>query len=175
MQTLEFAIGFASCAHRKQKRKYTGEPYMVHCLEVAQIIKSYTDEVDMVVAAVMHDVLEDTDVTVEEMRAVFGDLVTNLVLEVTDVSKPSDGNRAVRKQIDRDHLAKSSVWGANIKLADLISNTGSIAKYDPDFAKVYLREKQLVLPLLKHGQPNLHWRATEVCQIALRQLDGAAA
>jgi hypothetical protein len=60
----------------------------------------------------MHDVLEDTDVTAEEMRRVFGDAITDLVLEVTDVSRPSDGKRAVRKEKDKDHLAKSSPGGA---------------------------------------------------------------
>ena len=54
------------------------------------------------------------------MRLVFGDAITDLVLEVTDVSRPSDGKRAARKEEDREHLARSSAGGATIKLGDLI-------------------------------------------------------
>ena len=61
--------------------------------------------------------LEDTDVTAQKMRRGFGDAITDLVLEVTDVSRPSDGKRAVRKENDKDHLARSSPGGATIKLA----------------------------------------------------------
>src|SRR5271157_433956 len=64
----------------------------------------YTDDANVISAAMMHDVLEDTDVMAEEMRRVFGDAITDLVLEVTDVSRPSDGKRAVRKEKDKGSM-----------------------------------------------------------------------
>src|SRR5271166_4137098 len=82
------AQGFAMCAHRNQRRKYEDAPYVVHCERVARIVTEYTDDAEVIAAAMMHDVLEDTDVTAEEMRRVFGDQITDLVLEVTDVSRP---------------------------------------------------------------------------------------
>jgi hypothetical protein len=67
----------------------------------------------------------------------------------------ADGNRAVRKAIDREHLAKASPAAKTIKLADLISNSRSILQHDPKFAAVYLAEKRLLLEVLKDGDPTL--------------------
>ena len=98
------AQGFAMCAHRNQPRKY--EDVVVHCERVARIVAECTDDANVIAAALMHDVLEDTDVTAAEMRSVFGETITDLLLEVTDVSGPSDGNRRMRKEKHKDHLAK---------------------------------------------------------------------
>jgi hypothetical protein len=70
---------------------------------------------------------------------------------LTDVSKPTDGNRAKRKNMDREHIAKASLQAKTIKLADLIDNTRSIVEHDPKFAKVYLTEKALLLEVLREG------------------------
>jgi (p)ppGpp synthase/HD superfamily hydrolase len=78
------AQGFAMCAHRNQRRKYEDAPYVVHCERVARTVAEYSDDPNVIAAAFMHDVLEDTDVTAEEMRRVFGDIITDLVMEVTD-------------------------------------------------------------------------------------------
>jgi (p)ppGpp synthase/HD superfamily hydrolase len=164
------AEGFGLCAHRNQRRKFEDAPYMVHPIRVARIVQEYTEDPDVIAAAMMHDVLEDTDVTAEEMRRVFGDRITNLVLEVTDVSRLSDGTRAVRKEKDREHLAKSSPRGATIKLADLSDNAIGIAANDKGFAPVYLREAEALLEVLKHGDKRLWERADETLKTAKRDL-----
>jgi (p)ppGpp synthase/HD superfamily hydrolase len=132
------AQGFAMYAHRNQRRKYEDAPYVAHCERVARMVAEYTDDPNVIAAAFMHDLLEDTDVTAEEMRRVFGDAITDFVLEVTDVSRPSDGKRQVRKEKNKAHLARSSAGGPTSKLADLIDNCVSIAAYDKGFAPVYL-------------------------------------
>ena len=66
------AYGFAACAHKEQKRKYTGEPYIIHPVAVANMVSDYEGSDNAISAALMHDVLEDTDVTVDYMRWVFG-------------------------------------------------------------------------------------------------------
>lgn len=147
------------CAHRNQRSKYEDASYIVHCERVARTVAEYTDDANLIAAAMMHDVLEDTDITAEEMRRVFGDAITDLVLEVTDVSRPSDGKRAMRKEKDKEHLAKSSAGGATIKLADLIDNCVSIAAHDKGFAPVYMREADALLNVLKHGDKRLWERA----------------
>jgi (p)ppGpp synthase/HD superfamily hydrolase len=164
------AQGFAMCAHRNQRRKHEDAPYVVHCERVARVVAEYTDDANVIAAAMMHDVLEDTDVTAEEMRRVFGDAVTDLVLEVTDVSRPSDGKRTVRKEKDKDHLARSSASGATVKLADLIDNCVSIAAHDKGFAPVYLREADALLKVLKHGDQRLWERARDSLATAGEQL-----
>ena len=74
---------------------------------------------------------------------------------LTDVSKLEDGNRATRKSLDRAHIANASPDAMTIKLADLISNTASIMEYDANFAKVYLKEKKLLLEVLTKGNDEL--------------------
>lgn len=160
------ATGFATCAHRKQKRKYTGEPYINHPVAVMGLLSEYTDDIEIMQAGLLHDVIEDTDVTYHELVETFGERVARLVLEVTDASTLADGNREARKAVDRAHLARSSPAGATIKLADLIDNTRTIVKYDPDFAVVYLKEKEQLLKVLTHGHQGLFQRALMVLREA---------
>ena len=145
---LKKAIEFATKAHEGQTRKYTGEPYIVHPLAVMEIVKTVEHTEEMLMAAVLHDTVEDTDTTIQDIDREFGPVVAQLVEELTDVSKPEDGNRAFRKGLDREHSAQASAQGQTIKVADLISNTKSITEHDPHFAKVYMKEKALLLQLL---------------------------
>lgn len=154
------ALTFATAAHAAvgQLRKYTNEPYVVHPIEVAGIVSKVPGATDeMIAAAYLHDVVEDTGVTIELIRKEFGDEVATLVGWLTDVSRPEHGNRAQRKAIDRAHTAGAPAAAATIKLADLLSNTRSIVEHDEKFAKTYLAEKRLLLEVLKHGDPEL-WR-----------------
>lgn len=144
---------FAKAAHESvnQVRKYTGEPYIVHPVAVAELVSAVTEDEDMICAALLHDTIEDTKVEAGDIAAAFGLPVSNLVLEVTDVSKKEDGNREVRKRLDREHIARASVRGKTVKLADLIDNTRTILKYDEEFARTYMREKDALLDVLKQG------------------------
>ena len=148
MKQLDKAIQFATKAHEGQIRKYTGEPYIVHPLAVMEIVKTVDHTVEMLMAAVLHDTVEDCDVTIQDIDREFGPVVAQLVDELTDVSKPEDGNRAFRKGLDREHSAQASAQGQTIKIADLLDNTKSITEHDEHFAKVYMKEKALLLQLL---------------------------
>lgn len=162
------AYAFATHVHRGQVRKYTGLPYMTHCAAVAKLVAKYNHPDTVVAAALMHDCIEDAanpERVLAVMKDMFPSAVVELVLEVTDVSKPTDGNRAHRKELDRQHLAKASMEGQTIKLADLIDNTQDIAKHDKDFAKVYIKEKKLLLPVLTRGDYRLYQQA---CQNVLQ-------
>lgn len=156
------ADAFAARAHASidQRRKYTGDPYIVHPRRVAQTVKDTGARDEVIAAALLHDVVEDTPVTLEEIRTEFGKDVAALVEMVTDVSRPEDGNRRLRKAMDRDHLALASAEGQTIKLADLIDNTASITRYDPGFAKVYMRAAVELLGVLKKGDRTLRQRAS---------------
>ena len=154
------AQDFAARAHADQFRKYTHEPYIMHPLEVARLVRSVPHTEEMLAAAWLHDVVEDTAVTSGGILANFGVEVAVLVGWLTDVSKLSDGNRAARKAIDRAHTADAPPSAKTIKLADLIDNSRSIVEHDPKFAKVYLEEKRLPLPFLKAGDATL-WAMAE--------------
>lgn len=171
---LRYARVFAIAAHAGQVRKYTGEPYWHHCREVAGLIEEHTPDGLLAAAGWLHDVLEDTKATEADLMAAFGsELLVRWVKEVTDVSRPEDGNRAARKAIDRLHLAEASPGGKTIKLADLISNTRSIVQHDPHFARVYLAEKEALLPVLSPMTWDPHSGHCALFEIAKAELGKA--
>jgi len=147
-------------------RKYTGEPYIVHPAQVVGLVASVPHTEEMLAAAWLHDVVEDTFADREEgllkIEELFGLDVMEMVADLSDVSVLTDGNRKVRKEIDREHTKYALPASKTIKLADLISNSMSIATHDRDFAKVYLEEKALLLDVLTEGDPVLLEMATAI-------------
>lgn len=116
------AIEFASWQHRFQRRKGCDHiPYINHPLRVAGMLAEYNDKIleNMLLAAVLHDVVEDTGATESDIRKLFGKKVAMLVMEVTDdMSLPS----AVRKQKQIEKAPKLSNEAKQIKIADKICN-----------------------------------------------------
>lgn len=147
---IQHAIDWAGKAHAdvNHLRKHSGEPYIVHPIEVMEILAAYvpTATEDMMIACLCHDVVEDTKNTLEEIRALYGDEVARMVNGLTDVSiHHKHLKRAERKEMDVQHIASQANDVKTIKCCDLISNTGSIIEHDPDFARVYMREKKRLL------------------------------
>jgi (p)ppGpp synthase/HD superfamily hydrolase len=163
---VERAQAFAEAAHRKKdhRRKYSGEPYEVHLRDVAAIVATVTTDPRLIAAAWLHDVVEDTDATLADVEAAFGPDVASLVEDLTDVSRPHDGNRARRKEIDRQHLAQARPEAKTVKLADIISNAPDIARHDAGFGRVYIREAEALLKVLKEGDPVLYQRAQKALE-----------
>jgi (p)ppGpp synthase/HD superfamily hydrolase len=144
-------------------RKYTGEPYFNHVVEVAVLLDWAGEEEHTVCAGFLHDTLEDTETTFFELGEHFGLHVATLVDMVTDVAPPQAGlNRAQRQAIERNHLRGASPEGKSLKLADVCSNTVSIMERDPKFGPVYLEEKRLLLPFLRGGNPLLFAQASHI-------------
>lgn len=165
MEELIRAITLAVRAHSQQTRKYTGEPYIVHPLNVAAMIAYYyKDDTPRYVlaAAVLHDVIEDTGVTEVYLRNHFDSRIVDLVVELTDICSYEDGNRATRKQIERERLFEASDWAQTIKCADLIDNTISIKEYDKDFYKVYQKEARLLLEGMTKADRRLRQQAFDM-------------
>jgi hypothetical protein len=168
-------ICFATEAHQRidHRRKYSNQPYAVHLERVAKTVASVTDSEEMIAAAWLHDVVEDTPATLDDIERNFGSSIASLVRELTDVSKPSDGNRAVRKSIDREYLAQASDRAQTVKLADLIDNCTDITKHDAAFARVFLDEMGALLDVLTKGDEGLMRRAhktMEKCNTRIRKL-----
>ena len=156
------AMAFAEKAHRGQVRKYTSEPYINHPISVACLVQTVTSDSDTLAAALLHDVVEDTTYTLDDIYSKFGADIECLVRDLTDISKPSDGNREARKKIDRKHTSEASPDAKTIKLADIIDNMKSIAEHDPEFAKVYMKEKKALLKVLTEGDPILYKKAFDI-------------
>jgi len=139
IQTILSAAHYAAEKHADHRRK-GGEPYLNHLIEVAYRVSSVLSEPDtnLVVAALLHDTIEDTGVTATELTERFGQDVTGLVLEVTDDRSLAPD---VRKRLQIEHAPKLSVRAQTIKLADKISNLRSIlSSPPPDWD--YERKKQ---------------------------------
>lgn len=151
----ERALLFAFRAHAGQERKYTSEPYITHPITVANIVKTVYHTPEMVAAALLHDTVEDTNVSFDEIRAEFGVEVERLVFWLTDVSTKADGNRETRKAIDREHYAEAPPDAQTVKVADMIHNTACVSRNDPHFWKVYRREKELLLAVLTRADTTL--------------------
>jgi (p)ppGpp synthase/HD superfamily hydrolase len=165
------AITFATFAHGEQLRKYTNEPYVFHSLRVALTVKHYTKgNVSAICAAILHDVVEDTEYTISSIEELFGSIIAKLVFDVTDLPKSEGTNREFRKEDTRKRLAVAEPDSKTVKLADLLDNAISIINHDPKFAKVFLEELNLLLPILQDGGN------TELCTRVSRVLiDGRLA
>jgi len=152
---------FARAAHRDvgQLRKYSGQPYEEHLRRVAEIVSGVTDDAQTIAAAWLHDVVEDTPVTVEAVARAFGPAVGELVNALSDVSRPHQGNRAARKAIDREHLARAPARAQTVKLADLIDNCQDICRHNPKFGRVFVIEMTALLDVLTDGDRRLQRRA----------------
>lgn len=163
---VEKAKLFAWEAHDSigHRRKYIDAPYAIHLEAVAALVAEVTSDPEVIAAAWLHDVVEDTPATLEDIEREFGARVAALVDELTDVSVPEDGNREVRKTRDRLHTAGASPEAKTIKLADLIDNSRSVMEHDPGFARVYMREKRLLLEVLHEGHADLYARATRIVE-----------
>ena len=122
---IEEAAAFAERVHRGTFRKGTTIPYIVHPMETAVIVSGFTDEEEMIAAALRHDVVEDAGVTGEELEARFGNRVKELVLaESEDKSKSWEQ----RKAFTLSHLADSSRDVKILALGDKLSNMRSTAR-----------------------------------------------
>tara|TARA_R110000764_G_scaffold4541_12_gene18537 strand:+ start:4251 stop:4793 length:543 start_codon:yes stop_codon:yes gene_type:complete len=141
---------YATAAHGaiQQRRKYTGDPYIVHPTRVAITVVRYGGDANMQCAAYLHDVVEDTGVTIVDIQDMFGVEIAQIVDGLTDVSLPTDGYRAVRKAIDREHSANASYAAQFVKCADIIDNSSDISENDLKFAAVYRKEMTALLAVL---------------------------
>jgi len=152
---------FATQAHRRidQRRKYSKQAYEVHLKAVADLVASATDDQEMIAAAWLHDTVEDTPATLGDIEREFGSGVAQLVADLTDVSRPGDGNRSVRKAIDRAHTAQASARAKTVKLADLTDNCRDICEHDERFARVFMVEMAALLEVLGEGEKRLYKKA----------------
>jgi (p)ppGpp synthase/HD superfamily hydrolase len=165
MSIIYQAMIFAKEVHKQQRRKYTHNPYFEHLAEVAGIVASVFDLEKFktqwyIAIAWLHDCIEDCAVTHHDLVVAFNEEIAEGVLALSDLE---DGNRALRKQLSRERLAECGAAIQTIKVADLISNTGSIVYHDPEFAKTYLEEKRLLLDVLTKADKRLVTIAREQC------------
>lgn len=133
---LDRAIIFAVHAHAGTERRGKGYPYIVHPMEAVEIVATMTSDQELLAAAALHDTVEDTDVTVEQIRAEFGERVASLVADESEerqegVSDEESWHDRKRAAINR--LAKASHEAKMVALGDKLSNMRAIAR---DYAEL---------------------------------------
>lgn len=169
------AMAFMIDAHRNhalkpdpvlggQRRKYSKAHYEVHPIQVAKMVaRSIHNDPVTVAVALLHDTVEDTTTTGSHIGAAFAEFGSEIcqnivagVYEVSDVSKPEDGNRAARKELDKLHSWNATPERQTVKLADMKSNMPSIVANDPGFARKWVAEKKEQWEGFTAGDPKLY-------------------
>ena len=124
------AVNFSAEKHRTQRRKDNVSPYINHPIAVAETLARVGNvrDLEIIVAAILHDTIEDTETTPEEIEREFGPVVLSLVLEVTDDKRL---DKAVRKQLQIKHAPDKSPGAKLIKLADKTNNLIDLTNHPP--------------------------------------------
>lgn len=143
----------ATRLHEGQSRKYTSEPYINHPIRVAKLVLKHGGSGHMVIAAFLHDVVEDCGVSHEYVSENYGPYVAQLVWFLTKLEIPRS-NRAMRKRMSELQLSIAPVEARKIKCCDLLDNAVSIKEHDPKFWEVYKEEaKSLLKVFVEAGMP----------------------
>ena len=128
---LDRAIVFAVKAHAGTERRGKGFPYIVHPMEAVEIVATITPDQELLAAAALHDTVEDTNVTIEQIRAEFGDRIASLVGAETDLvieGQSEQDSWHDRKRAAIDRLSKASRDAKIVAMGDKLSNMRAIAR-----------------------------------------------
>ena len=125
-ELLDRAIIFAVRAHTGTERRGKGFPYIVHPMEAMEIVATITPDQELLAAAALHDTVEDTDVTIDDIRKEFGERIASLVM-IESVSD-DEGTWHERKQKAIDVIANAPLDAKIVALGDKLSNMRAIAR-----------------------------------------------
>lgn len=120
------AVKFATEAHAGTERRGKGYPYIIHPMEAVSIVATITNDQEMLAAAILHDTVEDTEVTIEQIRELFGERVATLVQHET-APIPDDAPWRVRKEAQLVQLATAPRDSKIVALGDKLSNMRALA------------------------------------------------
>lgn len=143
------ALQYAQEKHKGQTRR-DGTAYINHPIRVANhviLAKQSHKFDDLVIASYLHDAIEDTDATYEEIKDLFGELVANLVQELT--SDKNEVKRLGKTVYLKQKMVEMSSWALVIKLADRLDNVSDLLYADEKFRKKYIKETMEIINFLK--------------------------
>ena len=174
---VEKAIAMAKKAHDGQFRK-TGEPYIVHPLAVKKILEEWGMDEDTIIAGILHDTVEDTELTLEDIKQEFGDSVAFLVDGVTKLSTARNGMRDIDTYLPatRDNFLRLMIALGDdirvliIKLADRLHNLRTLSALPPDKQKKIAKESLEVFAPLA-DRLNMGRLRVEMADLAFKYVD----
>ncbi len=130
------AVNFAVKAHSGTERRGKGFPYIIHLMEAVEIVATITPDQELLSAAMLHDTVEDTPVTVADLRKEFGDRIASIVEAESDVHNEGESEHESwhrRKQEAIDRLTAAPMEAKIVALGDKLSNMRAIAR---DYAQI---------------------------------------
>ena len=171
MELIDQAVEYANAKHKFQKRK-DGSPYIIHPLAVAQIVTEMGLDSDAVLGALLHDCIEDTDASHEEIARLFGDTVAELVEGVTKLTRAnfSTSEQAQMENLRKMFMAMSKdIRVVLIKIADRLHNMRTMQYQSPEKQISKCRETMDIYAPLAHrlGMQRIKW---ELEDLSLRYL-----
>ena len=168
---LDHAIVFAVNAHAGTERRGKGYPYIVHPMEAVEIVATMTADQELLAAAALHDTVEDTEVTVAQIRAEFGEPIASLVADESEempIGVTEEASWHDRKRSAIDRLSKASLDAKMVALGDKLSNMRAIARD-------YARQGDALWNLFHaKGRKDHEWHYRGLAD-ALRELEGTSA
>ncbi|MBQ2623375.1 bifunctional (p)ppGpp synthetase/guanosine-3',5'-bis(diphosphate) 3'-pyrophosphohydrolase [Candidatus Saccharibacteria bacterium] len=176
-ERVEHAIEVAKAAHEGQTRK-TGEPYIVHPLAVQKILEEWGMDEDTIIAGILHDTVEDTDLTLDDIRHEFGESVAFLVDGVTKLSTARTGMRDIDTYLPstRDNFLRLMIALGDdirvliIKLADRLHNLRTLSALPPDKQKKIAKESLEVFAPLA-DRLNMGLLRVEMADLSFKYVD----
>jgi myo-inositol-1(or 4)-monophosphatase len=168
---LDRAIIFAVKAHSGTERRGKGYPYIVHPMEAVEIVSTMTDDQELLAAAALHDTVEDTGVTVDQIREEFGDRIASLVADESDempIGISEENSWHSRKKAAIDRLSKASRDAKVVALGDKLSNMRAIARD-------YTVQGDALWSIFHAKDPKDHEWHYRGLAAALKELDGTFA
>ena len=162
------AVAFATQAHSGTERRGKAYPYIIHPMEAVSIVATITNDPEMLAATILHDTVEDTDVTIEQIRELFGQRVADLVQYET---APLDDSLTWREKKTQQikQLAEAPYDSKVVALGDKLSNMRGIAW---DYRKV--GDEVWKLFHAPNGKDDIAWYYRSLAD-ALSELSGTAA
>lgn len=153
MNMLEEAIIYATILHQGKVRKFGNSPYILHPLEVAQILSTITDDAEIITAGILHDIVEDTDGTIEEIEKRFGKRVAELVSSESEETYPGEDKKVTWKRRKEDSLRvlknSQDIGVKMLWLADKLANIRSLAA-------IYSERGDALWQNLNQSDPAMH-------------------
>lgn len=147
----ESALLFATEKHKNQIRKFNGEPYVTHPIRVANTVKEFTSDKNIIITALLHDTIEDTDTTREEIETNFGIEVANMVCALSNDKE--ELKRLGKTAYLTQKMNSLSDLELLVKLADSLDNISDLSHDNEQWSTRYLLQTDIIITCLKN--PNI--------------------
>lgn len=173
--SLNEVLMFARCAHQYQFREGSNIPYISHCLDVATLVLQYWETYkcsptqsslhELVSVALLHDVIEDTDRSFNDIEDISNQRVVTMVYWMTTFTTKDHGNRTIRKTLENERYYNAPSDVQFVKMCDIMANAKTVAQDKPDTVEMFVREKARLLGALQDSKDSSYMPTRQCWEI----------